>query len=129
MARLVVSPGTPQAREVMLKPGINTIGRHEDNDLPIPDPSISEAHCQIIVSEGGVRLRDLGSTNGTFVNARELQKPNFRRDSNSNSAAFTCCSKPRSKISLSRRPRLLLPACVFPKSRRIHLRLPWRIRS
>src|SRR5436190_10033647 len=72
MARLVVSPGTPQAREVMLKPGINTIGRHEDNDLPIPDPSISEAHCQIIVSEGGVRLRDLGSTNGTFVSAARV---------------------------------------------------------
>ncbi len=68
MARLIVNAGTPQAQEFILKPGLNTLGRREDNDVTIPDPSVSSAHCQLIVADGTVHLRDLGSTNGTFVN-------------------------------------------------------------
>jgi hypothetical protein len=36
--------------------------------VKIPDPSVSTAHCQIIIDSGNVIIKDLGSTNGTFVN-------------------------------------------------------------
>ena len=72
MARLIVSPGTAQAREVILKVGVNSIGRAPANDVTIDDGSVSGSHCQLIVSDGTVRLRDVGSTNGTLVNDRPV---------------------------------------------------------
>jgi hypothetical protein len=66
--RLVVNPGSPQAWEITLKPGTNRIGRNEENDFTISHGSVSGAHCEITVSPEGVLLKDLGSTNGTFIN-------------------------------------------------------------
>jgi len=68
MNRLLLNPGTPQAWEIELQPGTNRIGRTEDNDFTVPHPSVSSAHCEIIVADDGVFFRDLGSTNGSFVN-------------------------------------------------------------
>lgn len=68
MARLIVNPGSPSAWEIELKPGANTIGRGFANDFKIADPSVSGSHCQITVDSGRVIIKDLGSTNGTFVN-------------------------------------------------------------
>src|SRR5688572_12339558 len=78
MARLIVNPGTPQAQEFVLKPGLNTLGRREDNDFTIADPSVSSAHCHLIVADGSVHLRDLGSTNGTFVNGTPVTEVDLR---------------------------------------------------
>ena len=72
MARLIVNAGTPQVRELVLKEGVNTVGRGETNDFTIGDASVSGSHCQFIVSNGAVTLRDLGSTNGTFVNGARV---------------------------------------------------------
>jgi DNA segregation ATPase FtsK/SpoIIIE, S-DNA-T family len=63
-----VNPGSPTAWEIELKPGANTIGRGFANDFKISDPSVSTSHCQIIIDSGNVIIKDLGSTNGTFVN-------------------------------------------------------------
>jgi hypothetical protein len=68
MARLIVNPCTPQARPIALNAGVNRLGRNEHNDFSIDDVSVSGSHCEVILSDGTVRLRDLGSTNGTFVN-------------------------------------------------------------
>lgn len=65
--RLIINPGTPQAWEIQLKPGLNRIGRGEDNDFVINHQSVSTHHCELTVTDAGVLLRDLGSTNGTFV--------------------------------------------------------------
>src|SRR2546425_3819834 len=74
MARLIVSPGTAQAREVVLKVGVNSIGRAPANDVTIEDGSVSGSHCQLIVADGNVRIRDVGSTNGTLVNDRPVDE-------------------------------------------------------
>jgi hypothetical protein len=65
--RLIINPGTPQAWEIQLKPGVNRIGRGEDNDFVINHQSVSTHHCEITVTDSAATLRDLGSTNGTFV--------------------------------------------------------------
>jgi hypothetical protein len=76
MHRLVVNPGTQQAWEIILKPGFNSIGRGQENDFTICHDSISTLHCQIVVDGDTVKIEDLGSTNGTFINdspTREAQ--------------------------------------------------------
>ncbi len=49
-----------------------SIGRLADNDLSIDDDSISSRHAEIVGAEGAAILRDLDSTNGTFLNRTPL---------------------------------------------------------
>jgi pSer/pThr/pTyr-binding forkhead associated (FHA) protein len=44
-----------------------TIGRTSDNDLAIPEYTISTRHCLLALVDGEYRLTDLGTTNGTSV--------------------------------------------------------------
>jgi two-component system response regulator GlrR len=44
------------------------IGTHETADVRISDPTVSQLHCELVVEAGQVRIRDLGSRNGTVVN-------------------------------------------------------------
>ncbi len=55
-----------------LRTGRNTLGRAPTNDFGIPDASVSSFHCEIEVSESGVLVRDLQSTNGTFIDDRPV---------------------------------------------------------
>src|SRR5438094_355447 len=43
------------------------IGSHPSNDLVIDDPTVSRFHCELAIADGSVRVRDLGSRNGTLV--------------------------------------------------------------
>ena len=47
--------------------GITRIGRGEDNDVVIAHPSLSQHHCEMELGMGFLKVRDLGSTNGTTV--------------------------------------------------------------
>src|ERR1022692_518541 len=74
MARIVVQPGSPTAWEIKLKAGANSFGRSPANDFTLNDPSVSGSHCQIVVENGNTILRDLGSTNGTYVNRSPVKE-------------------------------------------------------
>src|SRR5687768_2939506 len=78
MARLTIYPGTPQARQITLKEGVNTIGRNASNDCTIEDLSVSGTHCEVVVSNGTVRIRDFGSTNGTFINGAAITEADIQ---------------------------------------------------
>ena len=45
-----------------------TAGRHPSNDLRLDSQTVSSFHAELLREEDGILLRDLGSTNGTFVN-------------------------------------------------------------
>ena len=62
------------AWEIELKPGVNSLGRGFANDFKVADPSVSNSHCEIMVEGPTVRIRDLGSTNGTFVNRSPVKE-------------------------------------------------------
>lgn len=49
------------------------IGRHPEAGLCIPSSSISKFHAEIYHDGSSLRIRDLGSTNGTFVNHRRAE--------------------------------------------------------
>jgi hypothetical protein len=52
--------------------GTTRLGRAEDNDLRLDHPSISSHHCQIELGLDFVLIRDLGSTNGTFIDGQRV---------------------------------------------------------
>ncbi|MDE3066219.1 MAG: FHA domain-containing protein [Verrucomicrobiota bacterium] len=68
MRRLIVNPGTASAWEIPLAPGVISLGRNAENNFPIEHDSVSGAHCLLTVTDSGVLIKDMGSTNGTFVN-------------------------------------------------------------
>jgi EAL domain-containing protein (putative c-di-GMP-specific phosphodiesterase class I) len=51
-----------------------TIGRNESVDLQINSSRVSREHALIVKEGGRFRIEDLGSTNGTFVNGRRVEK-------------------------------------------------------
>jgi len=61
--------------ELMLRQGINLIGRAPDADFRIPSPKISRHHARIVVDGGEARVEDLGSKNGTFVGGIPVDGP------------------------------------------------------
>lgn len=75
-ARLVIH--TPEKTwEVTLKNNRLTIGRTPDNDICIPHPKVSRRHAEIEPQEDGYVLRDLGSTNGTFLGSNAVTEHRF----------------------------------------------------
>jgi hypothetical protein len=50
------------------------IGRERGNILFPEDGYVSGGHCQLLVREGRVYLKDLGSSNGTFLRVRDSRK-------------------------------------------------------
>ena len=50
----------------------NTLGRHPSNTHQVLDRVVSKVHCHIDRVDGGYRLVDLGSLNGTYLNGRRV---------------------------------------------------------
>jgi hypothetical protein len=73
MVRLRMEGSPHGLQEILLKPGLNRLGRTEDNDFQISDNSVSSHHCQIDLKDDVITVRDLGSTNGTFLDGQPIQ--------------------------------------------------------
>jgi transcriptional regulator with GAF, ATPase, and Fis domain len=63
---LVVLTGSARGRRIPLGERLR-IGKSGDNDLVLPDATVSRHHCELERSANGVVVRDLGSTNHTRV--------------------------------------------------------------
>jgi hypothetical protein len=74
MSKLIIKSGGHAGAEFVLKPGINSVGRHAENDIAISEPSISTFHCELNAADIGISVRDLDSTNGTFINGNRTAK-------------------------------------------------------
>ena len=60
-------------RKYLLKIGTNTIGRGQEADIIIPDDSrLSKQHFIIKTNNKGCSIKDLGSTNGTFLDGNKV---------------------------------------------------------
>lgn len=67
-AKLIVVHGKPAGKVLPLPRGKHMIGRGPECQLRPNSEWISRQHCLLTVEENDVRVRDLGSTNGTLVN-------------------------------------------------------------
>jgi pSer/pThr/pTyr-binding forkhead associated (FHA) protein len=69
---LVVVHVDGRQSEVALHKPLYVLGRATDCSLRIPSGKVSRHHCEIALSDGKVAVRDLGSSNGTYVNRRRV---------------------------------------------------------
>jgi predicted component of type VI protein secretion system len=72
MAKLVVLSEGLTGQSYELKVDKTTVGRVEDNAFQIAQPSVSSHHCEIILRGQDVVVVDLNSTNGTFINGKQI---------------------------------------------------------
>ncbi len=71
---VVAALGHNPGEEFQLNGGI-TMGRAGSADVRIDDPFASAAHARIFPRGQFMYIEDMGSTNGTFLNGRQLRKP------------------------------------------------------
>jgi len=72
MAKLVILSQGMTGRAHELKVDTTTIGRLDDNTFPIAEASVSSHHCEVLLRGTDVVVRDLNSTNGTFINGEKI---------------------------------------------------------
>ncbi|HEV3304036.1 MAG TPA: FHA domain-containing protein [Planctomycetaceae bacterium] len=71
-ARLKILTGPLSGQTVSIPAGKLLIGREDDCHLRSTSEFVSRHHCVLILDEYTLRIRDLGSQNGTFVNGRRI---------------------------------------------------------
>ena len=82
MVKLVVLSEGFAGKTCELKADKLTIGRVGDNRFQIPEGSVSGRHCEVRLKEGKVYVKDLGSTNGTFVGGKKVNSETLLRPGN-----------------------------------------------
>ncbi|MFH1615444.1 MAG: FHA domain-containing protein [Planctomycetota bacterium] len=61
-------------RSFPLPSSVTVIGRRQDCELCVPLMTISRRHCEINHDQGSLKLRDLNSRNGTYVNGKRVEE-------------------------------------------------------
>jgi predicted component of type VI protein secretion system len=70
--QLVVIRGRSATTAVKLQDGTTTAGRQDDCHLRIRSSQVSRKHCELFEKHGLLLVKDLGSSNGTFVNGKKI---------------------------------------------------------
>ena len=71
---IVVARGPDAGKKLEAAPEARAqIGSSDDNDLVLTDPRVSRYHLELTPVEDGIALRDLGSSNGTFIGATRIR--------------------------------------------------------
>lgn len=73
MARLIVLQQTAPPRQVALFKLPYLIGRAPSCDLVLDNPQVSRAHAVMEQAGDAIQIRDLGGTNGTYVNGQRVE--------------------------------------------------------
>ena len=110
--KLIISRGDEPTSTVELHHEYTYLGRSEENELAIPEPSISNRHCVFILSGSDVIVRDLNSSNGTYVNGEPVPEAILRPGDNIQVGLIDIKFVPG-----VRRPKLSPTATAKPKSR------------
>lgn len=70
---IVLLAGKPHANHTIDRPWTR-IGRSNVNDIVLDSPSVSSTHAVLILSGSTLTIEDLGSTNGTFLESKRIER-------------------------------------------------------
>ncbi|WP_435005289.1 FHA domain-containing protein [Tundrisphaera lichenicola] len=71
--QLVVLRGRSATTALKLGDGVTTAGRHDECQLRIKSSEVSRRHCQFFEKNGMLLVKDMGSSNGTFLNGKKIE--------------------------------------------------------
>lgn len=71
-AVLVMFRPDGQRRDFPITKSSTLIGRGEECGMRVPLSQVSRKHCELIQNNGTLKLKDLGSSNGTYVNGKRV---------------------------------------------------------
>jgi pSer/pThr/pTyr-binding forkhead associated (FHA) protein len=69
---LQIVRGRSETNTLKLMDGVNSIGRHDDCLIRIRSAQVSRRHCEVFEDKGKLMVKDLGSSNGTYVNGKRV---------------------------------------------------------
>ena len=105
MPSLRILSGSLENQEIELTPDAMTVGRSSACNIKIGDAGVSSKHAKIWCEDGEYYLMDLGSTNGTFVNDKDVDRAKLSDGDvitfGMTKAAFVG-DKPRARVNPSR---------------------------
>lgn len=78
MAKLVILNQGMTGLTFELSTEHTSVGRVEDNSFQIVDGSVSSHHAEVLLVGNDILIRDLGSTNGTFINNEKITESILR---------------------------------------------------
>ena len=71
---LVMVKGDGSKKEAPITKLPVVIGRDEGVKFRIPTPAVSRKHCELLDDDGELVIKDLGSSNGTYVNGKRIKQ-------------------------------------------------------
>ncbi|EKD26772.1 MAG: hypothetical protein ACD_79C01021G0002 [uncultured bacterium] len=78
---LAIEQGAPKNKNYVLIGNHIVLGRSPSNEVTVEDQRVSEKHALItIISGEQITIKDLNSTNGTYVNDRKITETNLCED-------------------------------------------------
>jgi predicted component of type VI protein secretion system len=73
-ATLLIVKENGSSQEIVLRKPRIVVGREPGCELRIPLPSVSRQHCEFIIESGSITVRDMGSSNGTYINKERIEE-------------------------------------------------------
>jgi pSer/pThr/pTyr-binding forkhead associated (FHA) protein len=73
-AALVARRGPAAGSRYLLDEEVTTLGRHPDSAIFLDDVTVSRRHAEVIRTDDGYEVRDLGSLNGTYLNRNRIER-------------------------------------------------------
>src|SRR3954453_3660260 len=70
---LLVVRGRSASEALKLTDGVTTVGRQDECQIRIKSSQVSRRHCELFEKKGLLLVKDLASSNGTFVNGKKIQ--------------------------------------------------------
>jgi len=72
---LEIDGGQESTKRFVVSPTGLRIGRAPPADIVLSDRQVSRSHCLVELADGGLRVSDLNSTNGTFIDGERISGP------------------------------------------------------
>ncbi len=71
--QLVIVRGRSNSKAIKLADGVTTVGRQDECQIRIKSSQVSRRHCELFEKKGLLLVKDLGSSNGTYVNGARIK--------------------------------------------------------